>query len=166
MKFAADCMLGSLAKWLLILGHDVSYDRAIDDGDLVSKARREGRTILTRDRRLLKRRGAGNHVLIASDDLKQQLRQVLTERQLTVRQDRLFQRCLKCNEPTRAATRDTVRGLVPIYVYRTQSRFRRCPKCEQIYWRATHVNRMLDTLRTRLTPDPRRDYHSGSGKRR
>ena len=29
MKFAVDCMLGTLAKWLRVLGHDVAYFRAI-----------------------------------------------------------------------------------------------------------------------------------------
>ena len=47
MKFAADCMLGTLAKWLIILGHDVTYYRRIEDDELVSIARREKRTILT-----------------------------------------------------------------------------------------------------------------------
>ena len=165
MKFAADCMLGTLAKWLIILGHDVTYYRNIDDADLVAAARREKRTILTCDRRLIERRGARNHILVASRDLKEQIRQVLAERRLPVRQDRLFRRCLRCNEPTTGVPHASVRGRVPIYVYRTQSRFRRCPRCERLYWRATHVNRMLDTLGTRLTPLPRRGYHADLGKR-
>ena len=41
MKFAADCMLGTLAKWLIILGHDVFYDSRIEDRRLVEIARRE-----------------------------------------------------------------------------------------------------------------------------
>ena len=147
MKFAADCMLGTLAKWLIILGHDVTYYRRIEDGELVSIARREKRTILTRDRKLVERRGARDHVLVKSTDLKEQIRQVMGEKRLSVREDRLFQRCTECNESTRGVPRETVRGEVPIYVYRTQSRFRRCPSCEKLYWRATHVNRMLETLR-------------------
>ena len=57
-------MLGTLAKWLMILGHDVTYYQKIDDGDLVAVARREGRTILTCDRRLVKRRGAKDHQIL------------------------------------------------------------------------------------------------------
>lgn len=147
MKFAADCMLGTLAKWLIILGHDVTYYRRIEDDELVAVARREKRTILTRDRKLVERRAASDHILVRSSDLKEQIQQVMSERGLTVRQDRLFQRCTGCNETTRLVPRETVRGEVPIYVYRTQSRFRRCPQCGKVYWRATHVNRMLETLR-------------------
>ncbi len=147
MKFAADCMLGTLAKWLIILGHDVTYYRRIEDDELVAIARRQGRTILTCDRKLVERRAARNHILVKSRDLKKQIRQVMTERKLSVRQDRLFQRCTQCNEPTKLVPRETVREEVPTYVYRTQSRFRRCPRCERLYWRATHVNRMLEILR-------------------
>ncbi len=147
MKFIADCMLGTLAKWLIILGHDVRYDPHIEDGALVSLATRERRTILTRDRRLVKRRAARDHVLIRSQDLEQQIAQVLAERRLRIRRDRLFMRCVRCNRPTRAVSRGRVRNLVPPYVFRTRRRFARCPSCARIYWRATHVESMLDRLR-------------------
>jgi hypothetical protein len=150
VKFIADCMLGTLAKWLIILGHDVLYFSRIDDADLVAIAARDARTILTRDRRLVMRRAARDHVLIESQDLREQIRQVLEERRLRVRGDSLFRRCVRCNRRTRAVPRASVRGLVPPYVFRTQKRFTRCPRCERIYWRATHVSRMIETLRRRL----------------
>ncbi|HKI05656.1 MAG TPA: Mut7-C RNAse domain-containing protein [Thermoanaerobaculia bacterium] len=56
----ADAMLGALARWLRVLGLDVSYDPDLDDAELVDKAVAEGRTILTRDRRLTERRLARN----------------------------------------------------------------------------------------------------------
>ena len=150
MRFAADCMLGTLAKWLIILGHDVAYFPRIEDGDLVALARREERTLLTRDRRLVQRRDAREHILIASQDLREQVRQVLQERRLHIRKDRLFRRCIKCNRPTRAVPRVSVRAEVPPYVYRTRRRFTRCPGCRQVFWRATHVSRMLADLTGRL----------------
>lgn len=148
MRFAADCMLGTLAKWLLILGHDVAYFRRIEDDDLVALAVREKRTILTRDRRLVQRRAARNHVLIRSQDLAEQIAQVLRERRLGVESDRLLGRCLRCNTPNESVPRSAVRDRVPVYVYRTQSRFTRCARCDRVYWRATHVTRMLERLAT------------------
>ena len=147
MKFFADCMLGTLAKWLIILGHDVRYQPKIEDGALVTLAARERRTILTRDRRLVMRRAARDHILIRSQDLERQIRQVLDERRLAIRTDRLFRRCVRCNRPTRTVTRASVRDRVPSYVFRTQRRFARCPSCSRIYWRATHVTSMLERLR-------------------
>lgn len=153
MKFAADCMLGTLAKWLMILGHDVFYAARIEDRRLVDLARREGRTILTRDRRLVLRRDARDHILIESQDLRAQIRQVLSERGLRIRKDRLFRRCIKCNRATRPVSRPSVRLEVPPYVYRTRRRFTRCPACRRVFWRATHVTRMLADLESRLGKD-------------
>jgi uncharacterized protein with PIN domain len=146
MKFAVDCMLGTLAKWLRVLGHDVAYFRAIEDGDLADMAAREGRTLLTADRRLVRRRQARDHVLVRSHDLSEQIAQVLRERRLTVTSEPLLGRCLRCNAVTETVAPEAVRDRVPIYVYRTQERFTRCPGCARVYWRATHVTRMLDRL--------------------
>jgi uncharacterized protein with PIN domain len=144
-------MLGTLAKWLLILGHDVAYFRRIEDDDLVALAAQEKRTILTRDRRLVQRRAARDHVLIRSQNLEEQIAQVLQERKLRVATERLLGRCLRCNTLNESVPRESVRGQVPVYVYRTQSRFTRCPRCGRIYWRATHVTRMLKRLESSTT---------------
>ena len=154
MKFAADCMLGTLAKWLIILGHDVVYYSRIEDHELVRIAREERRTILTCDRRLVLRRDAKNHILIESQDLREQIGQVLKRSRLRIRRERLFRRCLRCNRRTRPVAKASVRAEVPPYVYRTQRRFSRCPGCRRVFWRATHVSRMLEDLQERLGSTP------------
>jgi len=150
VKFIADCMLGTLAKWLIILGHDVRYVRRIEDAELVRIALAERRTILTADRRLVQRRKARDHILIDSHDLAAQLRTVMTARRLRTRRDGLFRRCVRCNRPTRAVARASVKPLVPPHVFRTKRRFRHCPGCGRIYWRAIHVRRMLESLSLKL----------------
>lgn len=147
MRFAADCMLGTLAKWLRILGHDVAYFRRIEDDALVALAARERRTILTRDRRLVRRRQARDRsMLIRSQDLEEQIVQVLRERHLAIASCRPLGRCLRCNARNERVPRSAVRDRVPPYVYRTQTRFTRCARCDRVYWRATHVSRMLERL--------------------
>ncbi len=148
-------MLGTLAKWLILLGHDVAYFSRIEDTALVEVALRERRTILTRDRRLVKRRDARDHILIQSQDLRDQIRQVLEERRLRIRKDSLFRRCIKCNRRTRPVAKVLVRGVVPPYVYRTKRRFTRCPGCRRVFWRATHVRRMLATLKEQRAREKR-----------
>src|SRR2546428_10147688 len=95
MKFAADCMLGTLAKWLILLGHDVAYFPRIEDHELVQMARQEGRTILTRDRRLVQRRDAKDHIPIVNPDPWEQNPQGLEARRLRIRKDNPFRRCIK-----------------------------------------------------------------------
>ena len=50
LKFAADRMLGRLAKWLRIIGQDVIYGRHLSGRGLVRAATQERRVMLTRDR--------------------------------------------------------------------------------------------------------------------
>lgn len=145
-RLIADCMLGRLARWLRILGFDVVYDAHLGDGELVERAVAEQRVILTRDRRLVLRRRARRYLLIDSERLDEQLAQVLRELRLAVDPGGLFGRCLVCNQPLIDLPADEARGRVPPYVAETQTDFRRCPRCERVYWAATHVHRMLGRL--------------------
>ena len=145
-RFLADAMLGSLARWLRILGFDVHYDPQLDDAALVGRALAEDRVILTSDTRLIRRRRARNHLLVRSGTLEEQLRQVLEELALQVLPHRVLGRCLRCNEPLVELPAEEARRHVPPYVARTQERFRRCPACRRLYWRATHVERMRKRL--------------------
>lgn len=140
-------MLGSLARWLRILGYDAAYVREREPGELIDRALEEDRVLLTRDRRLAARRKIGPHLLIASDDLGEQLRQVLRGGRAHARRDRLFRRCVECNRDLVALDHARAAALVPAYVAATQERFHRCPGCGRIYWRATHPERAIRRLR-------------------
>jgi hypothetical protein len=146
-RFAVDCMLGTLAKWLKILGYDALYARKIEDAELVEQARAEGRVLLTRDRRMTERRRARPFLLIESERSLDQLREVVEALGLELREDRLLTRCLPCNVATREIDQAEVETRVPSYVFETQSRFRQCPSCSRIYWGATHRSGMLERLR-------------------
>lgn len=145
-RFIADAMLGSLARWLRILGFDTVYDPALDDGELVERSRTEGRVLLTRDSRLILRRRVREHLFIRSDGVEAQIRQVLSDLGLGVRRGGFLGRCLRCNEPLVRLAAAEARSRVPPYVARTQRRFRLCPACDRVYWRATHVEGMLERL--------------------
>jgi len=57
MRLLADSMLGSLGRWLRLLGYDTAVARSESDWQIVHQARAEGRVILTRDRALARRQG-------------------------------------------------------------------------------------------------------------
>ena len=139
-------MLGTLAKWLRILGYDTAYDNRIPDDEIVSRCLREGRIALTRDSRLTERRAMRNALLIESTELGAQLRQVLSYLGREPDPSRLLTRCPECNSELAPATPDSVRNLVPPYVFETQTDFRRCPGCGRIYWGGTH----REHIRSRL----------------
>lgn len=142
--FIADAMLGRLARWMRFLGYDVQYYRDIDDRALVRLARSEGRILLTRDRELTKRFTV-EHLLIESEDVKEQLREVvaLFPVETSVR------RCMHCNIPLEDINREIVQGLVPEYVYLHHRRFQRCNRCGRIYWEGSHtynIGKLLQEL--------------------
>jgi uncharacterized protein with PIN domain len=149
IRFVADGMLGTLAKWLRILGYDTLFEPGLDDNQLVRMARAQGRVLLTCDRELARRRGV-RHVLLTSQDRAGQLRQVLAEMGLAP--DHSFSRCPVCNEPLQPMDLETARERVPPYVAQTQSQFSSCPACRRVYWRGTHWTHMIDYL-AQLRPE-------------
>jgi uncharacterized protein with PIN domain len=145
VKFAADRMLGKLAKWLRIIGHDVIYGKHLSGYGLIRAARLEDRLILTRDRKL-KNKQPPDFLFIESDHHREQLRQVIQACGLNP-MDKPFSRCLECNLILQPQSKAAVEKAVPAYVYSTQENFFSCPKCRRVYWPATHHERMLEELK-------------------
>jgi uncharacterized protein with PIN domain len=145
-KFFADVMLGTLARWLRILGYDTCYDNAIDDDTLVSRCNSDNRVALTRDRGLAKRNRLKQCLFIQSEKLHDQIAEVLRFTEEPVMPERVLSRCLECNIPIEEVEKEHIRDEVPPYVFRTQNDFRRCPHCGRIYWAGTHRDRILEKL--------------------
>ncbi len=143
-------MLGSLARWLRILGYDTVYDNRIEDDQIIARSRREGRITLTRDRPLQRRLEASGCLLIENEELFQQIGEVLGFLGHDVSPEHLLTRCLRCNAPLERVRKDGIRPQVPPYVFKTQSRFKRCPGCQRIYWGGTHRQNIYQRLKARL----------------
>ncbi len=143
MKFVVDAMLGSLAKWLRILGYDARYDQRLSDNQLVRLARAEECVLLTRDRELARRRGV-RVLLVAGEDLESQIRQVLGD--LELEPDRSVSRCPVCNKQLESLDHERARSRVPAYVAKTQREFSHCPACQRVFWRGSHWQHMEERL--------------------
>ncbi|NOY40092.1 MAG: hypothetical protein GXO95_07680 [Nitrospirae bacterium] len=142
VAFVADAMLGRLAKWMRFLGCDVLYFRDIDDRELVRIARAEGRVLLTRDRRLPEDFSVECR-LIDSENLDEQLMEVLSEFPLPGNASR---RCMRCNVSLEPVEKQEVKELVPEYVYMHHDLFQRCPMCNSIYWEGSHIRNILKKI--------------------
>src|SRR4030095_7075977 len=93
-KFAADRMLGKLAKWLRIIGQDVIYGQHLSGYGLLPGARAGDPFGLTRDRGL-KKKQPPDFLFIESDHYRDQLCQVIRACRLNPL-DNALTRCVAC----------------------------------------------------------------------
>ncbi|MFO8132906.1 MAG: Mut7-C RNAse domain-containing protein [Thermoplasmatota archaeon] len=145
MRFLCDQMLGTLAKWLRILGHDTVYARDGDDDSLLEQAAAEGRVLLTRDRELAER--AADAVLIESTELEEQLRRVVAATGIEIREHAMLSRCTVCNTPVVQVEKSKVKEEVPAHAYEAHESFWTCPGCGRVYWKGTHWDDMRRFVR-------------------
>ena len=152
-------MLGGLARWLRLLGHDTAYDPTAGDRELLARAAVEQRILLTRDTRIVPPAGV-RLALVRALGTEGQLREAAARFDLAWTAD-AFTRCIRCNVPLLPASAADVEEKVPDYVRATQEVFCACPCCGRVYWPGTHRTAMEKTLR-RLLPD--RGRRTGTGQ--
>ncbi|MDI3524147.1 MULTISPECIES: Mut7-C RNAse domain-containing protein [unclassified Kosmotoga] len=150
MKFFADRMLGKLAKKLRLLGFDTLYFNNIEEKNILELLHEEERILLTRDRSLHSRalKAGIDSYLLKSNHWNSQLRSVIQRFRLTEDNFHLFYRCSECNAELEEADAASVSGLVPDFVLYTNDKFMRCPGCGRIYWKGTHLEKIIKSLQS------------------
>jgi len=144
-RFVADTHLGKLARHLRMAGFDTLYGNDWDDERIVALAAAEGRTILTRDRAMLRRREVERGYCVRAVQSEAQLAEVISRLQLEGLV-RPFTRCRECNVPLEDVAREAVAESVPEKVRGLYQRFKRCPSCARVYWEGSHYARMRGIL--------------------
>lgn len=144
MLFVVDSMLGTLARYLMIMGYDTEYQSRYSDQRL-SELVREGRVLLTRNRGRAKK--YENAIFVGCDLVKDQLEVVDNAIKLTRDHKDWFSRCTICNSPLMRAEEEAAKENVPDYVFiKYKERILFCPSCRRFYWPGTHRGRMLKIL--------------------
>jgi uncharacterized protein len=170
-KLLCDEMLQRLGRWLRAAG----YDTLIADGgkwdrDLLVRAVRERRILVTRDRKLPEHRGAmGWVIVLRANDLEGCVAEISEQ----LRIDWLlkpFTRCVVCNTEL-APLPPALRSAIPQGLSSQQADLRHCPLCWKVYWSGGHVDRMRRRLEgwQQLHADPEKNSSrlrpSGDGHR-
>ena len=143
--FAADRTLGTLAKWLRILGYDTVYESDRSNKSFFDDLA-DDRILLTRTRKIQKKLAAHRTVLITSNYLVNQLKQVVDEIGINPSDIRPFSRCIRCNLAIAAVKKEDVYGRVPDYIWETHATFNECSLCRRIYWPGTHSIRSMEII--------------------
>ena len=136
-RLLVDAMLGKLARWLRLAGYDAEFWREGSDDELRAAARERDRLVLTKDHALAGRRGI-HAVLIHADGLDEQIGEARRSLSQIGAVPQPYTRCAECNGVLTELTHADAAGLVPPYVWHTQSEFRRCERCGRVYWKGTH----------------------------
>ncbi len=138
-RFVLDVHLGTLARWLRLVGVDAAYANDADDEALIEQANAGRRVLLTQDRGLLRRRKLwlGAYVRGARPD--DQFRDVLERFAPPLAP---WTRCPACNGPLSPVAKAAVDPLLRPGTRRTYQAFARCGSCGQVYWHGAHHRRL------------------------
>lgn len=155
MRFLLDGMLGKLARWLRLLGQDVTYSVEFDDAELLELAKKENRVLLTKDFELYKRaigRGLDTYYIegkTESDRLAEVAKRYSL--QLTIDMDKSH--CPACNTKLKTIPKEEVQGELEKNTFLYYDKFWKCPNCGQIYWQGAHweqINKTLNIAKIKL----------------
>ena len=140
LKFITDGMLGKLTRWLRILGHDVEYAGSMDDKELIQKARKDDRVLLTRDVELYKQAIAKGAEAFLTENPNQtaDLASIAKRFKIKLEVNVEISRCPKCNTRAKPVSKKDVSGKVEENTFSHYEDFWICPKCRQVYWQGAH----------------------------
>ena len=134
-------MLGTLTRYLRFMGYDTVSASGLAEGNakedtlLLELASRENRILLTRDTELAAR-GRERAVLISSDEIMEQIRQMIDCGLITRRV--MMTRCSLCNTVLRSATREEIDDADYAPQDTTGLTFCWCGHCRKLYWNGSH----------------------------
>ncbi len=149
MKFLADSMLGKLARWLRMLGHDVTYNIQLNDNDLLELAKKENRVLLTKDLELYQRANAKgiDALYIEGKSESERLAEVAKRYSSTLEIDMEKSHCPVCNTKLEATPKEQLSGELEKNTFTYYDKFWKCPNCGQVYWQGAHWKQISNTLK-------------------
>ena len=152
-KFITDRMLGTLTRYLRFMGYDTTSATGMQEGDkkedtiLLAIARKEHRLLLTKDGELA-RRGNESALLVRSDDVMEQVQQMidlhLIQRRLTM------SRCSLCNTLLREATTCEIGQTEYAPQDWRDLSFFWCQHCKKLYWNGSHGKQLEQRVEREL----------------
>lgn len=147
-RFIVDNMLGSLARWLRILGYDTVYDRDADDWQIIRRAELERRIIITKDRTLHNKalKQGVKSILLWEDEIAAKLAHLALITGIRLGVDFEKTRCPEDNTPLVKVEKERIKDLVPPGVYGLHQDFWMCPRCKKVYWVGKHWRKIEEIL--------------------
>ena len=153
MKFLTDSMFGKLTRLLRIFGHDTVYAEDImasaPDSELLKHAIENDRIILTRDKpfsEIAKK----NSIYLEDIDAYVNLLRLQKEINLPLDFSIINARCSTCNSTLKKVEdKESIKDQIMEETFNSFQEFYTCsnPKCNKIYWRGSHIEKIIDKLK-------------------
>jgi uncharacterized protein with PIN domain/molybdopterin converting factor small subunit len=144
-RFICDVHLGRLCKYLRMLGWDTLYSNHYTPEEMIVLSRQEKRIILSRSYQLTRNKEVTRFYWIRSADPLEQIKDMINKLDLSNRAYPLT-RCLNCNHKLVPVEKQEILHRLQALTAKYYSEFFNCPACDQIYWKGSHFENMLDFI--------------------
>lgn len=161
-SFAVDAMLGKLALWLRLTGHDTFYRADVDDDELLRVANSENRVLLTSDANL-----HGHAVksdirsMLVRGSVDETVVDVFIKFGIAPTVDSTKSRCSKCNGELIqlvGTEKERIRNLVHKKTYDYYEKFWLCKDCQSVFFQGGYWRNILEYMeKIELLMKERRD---------
>jgi uncharacterized protein len=148
LNFVLDGMLGKLARWLRMMGHDVKYSNNIDDNQLLAITKTESRILLTRDFALYQQAIGKNLEAYYVEGVNEakRLSELANRFGIALDIDIEKSRCPKCNTQLKTVPKEEIAEKVEKNTLLYYDQFWLCPNCGAVYWQGAHWSKIRATL--------------------
>lgn len=143
-------MLGKVALWLRLTGHDTIYSNELQDDELIIIAAKDDRVLLTSDADL-NQRAVDNDItsLLLRGSVDERIVEVFQCFNISPKIDPAKSRCSKCNGELvelRGDERVQVRDLVFDQTYDYYDVFWLCEDCQSVFFEGSHWKNMREYM--------------------
>ncbi|MHA2025680.1 MAG: Mut7-C RNAse domain-containing protein [Candidatus Thorarchaeota archaeon] len=141
-RFTVDAMLGKLALWLRLTGHDTRFDTEMHDSELLQVSLAEERVLITSDAQLHERAQSQKlESLLLRGSVDEGVARVFMKYKIQPEIDPAKSRCSKCNGSLIAlkdADKERVKGLVFEQTFDYYEEFWLCEDCTSVFFQGGH----------------------------
>jgi hypothetical protein len=118
----------------------------MDDAKLMEITKKENRILITRDRNLIQsaRRENLKTIEIKKTDINEQISTVLGD--IKIDKTKVLSRCILCNTEVEEIKKEDIKTKVPKRVFDNNEKFWFCKKCNKIYWKGSHYEKMFEKI--------------------
>ena len=153
-QFIVDAMLGKLALWLRLTGHDTIYSTEFHDDELLDIAENERRVLLTADAILHEKAQQREiNALLLRGNVDERVARVFREFNIRPHIDPSNSRCSKCNgslEEIGENQKERIKDLVHEQTHNHYERFWHCKDCQSVYFQGgqwENINEYMDRIK-------------------